>query len=285
MLVRPRWYARLVHRLTQDVPRRRRSSRPAAAAASKLRRPWRFEDYADHLLHVLDKLDLRDVTLIGHSNSAAVAMIAGGKVNPADSRIARIVLADSVGGDPRHNFWRIGLARLADGTIEPGFSMTALYDVFWNLIVHNENFLEEIDQAIYWDAAKFAPHVRVPTLVAAGGARSHLPPVGRLAAARDDPEIAVRALLARQPRLAVHAPARVRDDGRVLRRAIQSPPQSGDDDKVTSEDESTRGQGDKGTRRTRRRERIDTRFSIFTLSPCRPLVTLHSRRHILYSIR
>ena len=47
--------------------------------------------------------------------------------------------------------------------------MTALYDVFWKLIVHNENFLEEIDQAIYWDATKHAPQVRVPTLVAAGG--------------------------------------------------------------------------------------------------------------------
>jgi pimeloyl-ACP methyl ester carboxylesterase len=169
MLVRPRSYSRLVQRLT-------RTSRvitiepPGTGCASKLRRPWRFEDYADYLLHALEKLDVADVTLIGHSNSAAVAMIMGGKVDPAaTSRIGRIVLADSVGGDPRHNFWRIGLARLADGTLEPGFSMTALYDVFFNLIAHHENFLEEIDQAIHWDAGKFAPHVRVPTLVATGG--------------------------------------------------------------------------------------------------------------------
>jgi pimeloyl-ACP methyl ester carboxylesterase len=168
MLVRPRAYARLVHRLTRTF-RVVTIEPPGTGRASKLRRPWRFEDYAEYLLHALDTLDLTDVTLIGHSNSAAVAMIMGGKVEPATSpRIGRIVLADSVGGDPRHGFWRIGLARLADGTFEPGFSMTALYDVFWNLIVHNENFLEEIDQAIHWDAGKHAPHVRVPTLVAAG---------------------------------------------------------------------------------------------------------------------
>jgi len=61
---------------------------PGSGRASKLRRPWRFEDYADHLLRVLEQLDLRDITLIGHSNSAAVAMIAGGSVKPAASRIA-----------------------------------------------------------------------------------------------------------------------------------------------------------------------------------------------------
>jgi len=154
MLVRPRSYERLVHRLTKSF-RVITIEPPGSGRASKLRRPWRFEDYADNLLRVLDKLDVRDVPLIGHSNSAAVAMIAAGSVTPAASRIARIVLADSVGADPRHNFWRIGLARLAD--------------VFWNLIVHNENFLEEIDQAIHWDATKHAPHVRVPALVSSGG--------------------------------------------------------------------------------------------------------------------
>ena len=168
MLVRPRSYERLVHRLTKTF-RVITIEPPGSCRASKLRRPWRFEDYAEHLLRVLENLDLRDITLIGLSNSAAVAMIAGGSAKPAASRIARIVLADSVGGDPRHGFWRIGLARLADGTIEPGFSMTALADVFWNLIVHNENFLEEIDQAIHWDAAKHAPHVRVPALISSGG--------------------------------------------------------------------------------------------------------------------
>jgi pimeloyl-ACP methyl ester carboxylesterase len=168
MLIRPRSYARLAHRLSKTFhvvtieP-------PGTGRASKLRRPWRFEDYAEHFLRVLEKLDVRDVTLISHSNSAAVAMIAAGSMKPAASRIARIVVSDSVGADPRHHFWRIGLARLADGTIEPGFSMTALADVAWNLILHNENFLEQIDQGIHWDAGKYAPRVRIPALVACGG--------------------------------------------------------------------------------------------------------------------
>ena len=174
MLVRPRSYTRLVQRLARTF-RVVTIEPPGTGRASRLRRPWRFDNYAAHLLRVLEALDLRDVTLIGHSNSAAVAMLAGGHADddgrptPAVDRIARIVLADSVGGDPRHGFWRIGLARLADGTIEPGFSMTALADVFWNLFVHHENFLEEIDQAIHWDATRHAPRVRVPTLVATGG--------------------------------------------------------------------------------------------------------------------
>jgi pimeloyl-ACP methyl ester carboxylesterase len=168
MLIRPRSYARLVHRLTKTF-RVITIEPPGTGRASKLRRPWRFEDYAEHVLRVLDQLDVREVTLIGHSNSAAVATIAAGSAQPAASRIARIILADSVGCDPRHNFWRIGLARLADGLVEPGFSITALADVAWNLIVHRENFLEEIDQAIHWDAARHARRVRVPALVASGG--------------------------------------------------------------------------------------------------------------------
>ena len=168
MLIRPRSYSRLVQRLSQSC-RVITIEPPGCGRASKIDPPWRFEQYADHLCRLLDKLDLTDVTLIGHSNSAAVTMLAAGGGHAASARIGRIVLADSVGGDPRHSFWRIGLGRLLDGPYEAAFSITALYDITWNLLVHNSNFLAEIEQAIAWDAAPHAPRVRVPTLIAWGG--------------------------------------------------------------------------------------------------------------------
>jgi pimeloyl-ACP methyl ester carboxylesterase len=167
MLIRPRSYARLVQRLAKSFhvvtieP-------PGTGRASKLPTPWTFQDYADRLGRTLDALDLRDITLIGHSNSAAVAMLAAAHDHPASQRIARIVLADSVGGDPRHGFWRIGLGRVLDGVFEAGFSITAVADVFWNLAVHRANFLFEIHQAIHWDAVQHAGKVHVPTLLAWG---------------------------------------------------------------------------------------------------------------------
>jgi pimeloyl-ACP methyl ester carboxylesterase len=168
MLIRSRSYSRLVQRLAKSFhvvtidP-------PGTGRASKLASPWQFEDYAQHLLRVLVRLDLGDVTLIGHSNSGAVAMLAASSDERGAQRIARVILVDSVGADPRHGFWRIGLGRVLDGVFEAGFSITALRDIFWNLFVHNQNFLAEIEQAITWDATPPAPRVRVPTLIAWGG--------------------------------------------------------------------------------------------------------------------
>ena len=168
MLIQARSYSRLTRRLARSF-RVVTIDPPGTGRASRVSTPWSFDDYARRLRRTLDFLDLTDVTLIGHSNSAAVAILAAGMTNPSSRRIARIVLADSVGGDPRHHFWRIGLARVLDGVFEPGFSITALYDVFWNLFIHNANFRAQIDQGINWDAGPHAPRVRVPTLIAWGG--------------------------------------------------------------------------------------------------------------------
>ena len=179
MLIRPRSYSRLVQRLSK-TSRVVTIEPPGSGRASRLDQPWTFEQYARQLLRTLEALDLRGVILIGHSNSAAVAMLAAGLDDAAAPRVARVILADSVGADPRHGFWRIGLGRLLDGVFEAGFSITALFDIFWNLIVHNANFLGEIDQAINWDATPHAPRVRVPALVIWGGRDlTFLPWVGR----------------------------------------------------------------------------------------------------------
>lgn len=168
MLIRPRGYERLTDRLASTF-RVVTIEPPGTGRASRVAEPWTFERYARHVLRVIERLGLSDVTLVGHSNSAAVAMLAAGSDDPAVARVARVVLTDSVGADPRHGFWRIGLGRLLDGVFEAGFSITALADIFWNLFLHNQNFLAEVDQAINWDASPHAPRVRVPALVAWGG--------------------------------------------------------------------------------------------------------------------
>lgn len=138
---------------------------PGSGLASRVERPWDFERYAAWLGSFLATLDLRDVTLIGHSNSGPPVFLAA--IHHAE-RIGRIVLADTTGADPRHSFLRVTLGRLADAPLEPIFTIRVAPDVAFGILNHWKHVVHEIRLAYETDLIALAPQVAVPALMAWG---------------------------------------------------------------------------------------------------------------------
>lgn len=172
MLIRARIYEPTV----QALSRRFRVivlEMPGSGRGSRLPVPWDFEQYARWAASFLSAMGLDQVTLIGHSNSGAVALVMGA-LHP--ERIGRLVLVDPVGVDPTHSVLRLLLARFRDLPLEPRFSRRAGRAVLYNLLVHPRNLLSQAHLSATQELIKYAPLVRVPTLLA-WGARDHTMPV------------------------------------------------------------------------------------------------------------
>lgn len=93
MLVRARSYLPLI----QALGRSRRVivvELPGSGRASRLSRPWSIEAYSDWVAAWLEEADLKQVDLVGHSNSGPVAM----QVAARSPRIERLVLVRQRGG-------------------------------------------------------------------------------------------------------------------------------------------------------------------------------------------
>jgi pimeloyl-ACP methyl ester carboxylesterase len=113
------------------------------------------------------------VTLVGHSNSAGIALVAGATL-PA-GRLRRLVLADAVGAVESPSYFRVLVGRAVDGLLEPGLSLTGWHHLVYNAIRHRRNFFGQIKASVEQDLRAYAPRVGVPTLVA-WGARDHTMP-------------------------------------------------------------------------------------------------------------
>ena len=145
---------------------------PGGGRAARLSPAWTMVQYARWTGALLDELDLRDVTLVGHSNSGAVATILAA-TDPR--RIARIVLADSVGADRASSLTRIILARGLDCFHEHELTLAAWNHVVFNAVFHFRNFFEQVRLSARTDLETYARRVRVPTLIAWGRRDNTMP--------------------------------------------------------------------------------------------------------------
>ncbi len=138
---------------------------PGSGRAPRVARPWSMEQYADWTGELLEALDLRDVTLVGHSNSGPVAVILAAK-DPR--RLARLVLADSTGADRAFSLVRILLARGVDCFHEPELTLAAWNHVVFNPVFHFANFWEQVRLSARTDLEPWARRIAIPTLIGWG---------------------------------------------------------------------------------------------------------------------
>jgi pimeloyl-ACP methyl ester carboxylesterase len=146
---------------------------PGSGSGSPLPTAWKMEDYARWVEELLHVLDLRDVTLVGHSNSGAVALLAAAM---GSRRIARLVLADAVGADMAFSLRRIIVARGLDALLEPELTLNGWSHVLFNAAFHLMNFINQVRLSARIDVTACARNIRIPTLLAWGG-RDHTMPL------------------------------------------------------------------------------------------------------------
>jgi pimeloyl-ACP methyl ester carboxylesterase len=135
---------------------------PGSGRGTHLAAPWSAEQYADWLAGALAFLRIERPTVVGHSNSGAVALLMAAR-HP--DRVGHLILADTVGGEPRP------LAALVGGWVldmlhESRLALTRWHHVAANLVGHPRNFLQLVRMAATIDLRAEAARVRAPTLLA-----------------------------------------------------------------------------------------------------------------------
>ena len=153
---------------------------PGSGRAGRTPRPWGFADYGKWADDFLAALDLRGVTLVGHSNSGGAALVAAAR-HPR--RIARVILTDSVGGGVPLSLPGVLLGRTIDALLEPRLTLFGWHHVLYNALFNPVNFFAQVFLSIREDLRPYARDVKVPALIA-WGARDHTLPVSAAHALR-----------------------------------------------------------------------------------------------------
>jgi 2-hydroxy-6-oxonona-2,4-dienedioate hydrolase len=138
---------------------------PGSGGGSRLHEPWTLKDYAPWVAAFLQRLSLRGVTLIGHSNSGATALVVAAE-DPA--LVGRLILADSTGARPLGSIPGVIACHAPEFPFEYWFNWRAGPDVFYNMLMHWRNFWGQVGSAVREVVIDRAPRVRTPTLVAWG---------------------------------------------------------------------------------------------------------------------
>ena len=138
---------------------------PGCGRASAPPGRWEFEDYAGWVAGFLDAMRLERATLIGHSNSGGTALVAAA-MHP--SRVARLILADSVGGNLEPSIPSVIVGRAIDAFFEPRLTLFGWHHVFYNAVRHPVGFFRQIWLSVHEDLRRYAAEVAAPTLVAWG---------------------------------------------------------------------------------------------------------------------
>jgi len=172
MLVRARTYRPLTKRLTAHF-RVLAVELPGCGRASRLERPWSFEQYADFSARLVEVLGLTRPVVLGHSNSGAVALLLAAR-HP--ERVGALVLADTVGARRQRALWRVVLARSLDGVLELGLTVRASWHLLSNVVRHPCSFLHQVREGARAGLLEEAARVRAPVLLAWGRHDHTMPP-------------------------------------------------------------------------------------------------------------
>lgn len=145
---------------------------PGSGRGERLRSGWSVEQYADWAAGFIATLGLDRPLVIGHSHSAAIAVVLAA-CDP--DRVGRLVIADGTGTGP-HPVARTVAGGMCDVLLDLGLVLSAWHHVAGNLVRHPANFCRGVRDSLECDVREDARRVKIPALVA-WGVRDHtLPP-------------------------------------------------------------------------------------------------------------
>ncbi|HEX8524590.1 MAG TPA: alpha/beta fold hydrolase [Tepidisphaeraceae bacterium] len=157
-------YLPTLHELSRSF-RTRVVELPGCGASSKLSVPWSFEHYSDWLAAFIQHESLTRPLIIGHSNSAPIALLLAAQ-HP--HLVSELVLCDAVGADLTFSLPRTILMRFFDALLEPGLTFRACWHLPYNMLRHTRNFLNQVRLSARFDIRLFTRQFRTPTTLAWG---------------------------------------------------------------------------------------------------------------------
>jgi pimeloyl-ACP methyl ester carboxylesterase len=117
-------------------------------------------------------LGLDRPVVIGHSHSGPSGVVLAARSPDA---VGRLVVVDGTGTGP-HPAVRVFAAALLDIALEVGIVLPRWHHVVGSLLLHPQNFVRQVRDALTSDVRAVAARVAVPTLVAWGRRDRTLPP-------------------------------------------------------------------------------------------------------------
>ena len=138
---------------------------PGSGGGSRLDAPWTMHCYAQWVVDFIERLSVQRVTLIGHSNSGAAALLVAVQ---RPQRLAGLILADSTGARRLTSIPGVIARHTPEFLFEHWFNWRAGPDVFYNMLAHWRNFWSQVKSAVVEVVIEPASSVRVPTLIAWG---------------------------------------------------------------------------------------------------------------------
>lgn len=139
---------------------------PGCGCGSILDPPWDFHRYAGWLANFLAAQNLQCATLVGHSNSAAIAALCAA-YHP--DVVPRLVLVDPVGADGPHSYVDFLTGAAVCAAFELRFALRLIPRGLQNLRRHAKTIGKQLQQSAITDLRPTAPAIRTPTLLAWGG--------------------------------------------------------------------------------------------------------------------
>ena len=128
-------------------------------------RAWLMSEYAAWVAGFLERMGLEDVTLVGHSNSGAIAMLTGIR---APGRLRGVVLANTIGADGSRSFADVLAGLAVCAPLEMRYALRLMPRFAYNMWFHTRNFFKQFVESVRRDLRPQARTLRVPTLVAWG---------------------------------------------------------------------------------------------------------------------
>jgi len=128
-------------------------------------RTWEMGEYGAWVAGFLERMDLEDVTLVGHSNSGAIAMLTG---ITAPGRLRGVVLANTIGADGSRSFADVLAGLAVCAPLEMRYALRLFPRFAYNIYHHTRNFFKQFVESVRADLRREARELRVPTLVAWG---------------------------------------------------------------------------------------------------------------------
>lgn len=141
-----------------------------------MKKVWYPEDYARWISEYLKERHLKDLVLLGHSNSGPIVTQVARMI---PDRIQGLILADSIGAQTQRPL-RVLRGRLWDALLEFKFSLRALPHLMKNAIAHPRNFFLQVSLSHKQMDEKLFSETNPHPVFLAWGARDHTMPTVNL---------------------------------------------------------------------------------------------------------